>query len=156
MIFLTLGTQLPFNRLVESVDKIAPALDEPVFGQIGRGSYSPINFEYIESLNPPDFNARFEAARVIIGHAGIGTVLAGFKLQKPLILMARRASLGEHRNDHQIATAAQISRFRGVYIAESSEDIYKILTRTNLDVMERQSSPARTNIIEYLRSEIFE
>lgn len=155
MIFLTLGTQLPFDRLVESVDTIAPLIDEPVFGQIGRGGYNPLHFEHIESLSPADFNARFKAARVVIGHAGIGTILAGFKLQKPLIVMARRASLGEHRNDHQIATAAQISRFRGVYIAESSQDIYEILNRARLEVMESGLSPARSNLIEHLKSEIF-
>lgn len=155
MIFLTLGTQLPFDRLVKAVDTVAPLLAEPVYGQIGRSGYIPQHFNHIENLNPLDFRAKFEAARVVIGHAGIGTVLAGFKLQKPLILMARRSSLGEHRNDHQVATAAQIQQFTGVYIAEDGEDIYRILTKTNLKAMKNQVSPARTTLIRHLHTEIF-
>jgi UDP-N-acetylglucosamine transferase subunit ALG13 len=155
LIFLTLGTQLPFNRLVEAVDGIAPLINETIYGQIGRGSYAPVNFEYTETLSPAEFNNRFEAARVVIGHAGIGTVLAGFKSQKPLILMARQASFGEHRNDHQIATATQMSRFTGVYIAESAKDIRDILSNKDLESMERQISPNRVKLIQHLRSEIF-
>ncbi|RZK34228.1 MAG: glucuronosyltransferase [Hymenobacter sp.] len=156
MIFLTLGTQLPFNRLVKAVDVVAPFIKETIYGQIGRGSYTPVNFNFTETLSPTEFDTRFEAARVVIGHAGIGTVLAGFKSQKPLIIMARRASFGEHRNDHQIATAIQMSGFTGVYIAESAEDIRNILTKDHLESMKRQVSPNRNKLIEHLRSEIFE
>ncbi|MGO7205561.1 glucuronosyltransferase, partial [Rhizobium ruizarguesonis] len=43
MILVTVGTQLPFDRLVKAVDTFATELSKPVLAQIGRGSYTPQN-----------------------------------------------------------------------------------------------------------------
>ena len=109
MIFLTLGTQLPFDRLVKAMDEVAPGLQEAIFGQIGNARVKPANFESVDFLAPREFKQHFDAARVIVGHAGIGTILSGLKAEKPLVLMARRVAFGEHRNDHQLATVSQLS-----------------------------------------------
>jgi UDP-N-acetylglucosamine transferase subunit ALG13 len=49
MIFLTVGTQFPFDRLVRAVDEAFDngAIDEEVFAQIGETSYRPRNFEQV-------------------------------------------------------------------------------------------------------------
>lgn len=41
MIFVTVGTQLPFDRLIEMVDEAAPELDQEIFAQTGSGKYIP-------------------------------------------------------------------------------------------------------------------
>lgn len=155
MIFLTLGTQLPFDRLVKAVDEVAQSLDETIFGQIGNGRYLPKNFTYVESMSPVDFDKKFKEARVVVGHAGIGTILSGFNSEKPLVLMARRASLGEHRNDHQVATIKQVQKFPGVYVAEAEGDILKYLADPGIKPMQRYSSQSRNDLISNLRAEIF-
>jgi len=47
MIFLTVGTQFPFDRLVRAVDSIIDKglISETLFAQIGESSYKPRNFE---------------------------------------------------------------------------------------------------------------
>lgn len=155
MIFLTLGTQLPFERLVRALDEVAPDLGEPVFGQIGNSRHRPAHFESVDFLAPVDFKARFEAARVIVGHAGIGTILSGLKAQKPLVLMARRAALGEHRNDHQMATVAQLGRIRGIHVAEDAAGLRALLRDPELVAMAAEASPVRQALIGRLREEIF-
>lgn len=155
MIFLTLGTQLPFDRLVKAVDSIATELDEDVFGQIGNGCYKPRSFSFTSFLTPSEFEVRIDSARVIVGHAGIGTILATSKSEKPLIVMARRSKYGEHRNDHQLATLQQMSRFGGVHVAENAEDFRDLLSIKNLKPLTSQDSPQSARLISALRNEIF-
>ncbi|QPM92553.1 glycosyltransferase [Pseudooceanicola algae] len=155
MIFLTLGTQLPFDRLVEAVDNAVDGLDEEIFGQIGKSGYKPKNMQVTDYMTPREFNDRFAAARVIVAHAGIGSILSGFNAGKPLVIMARRAELGEHRNDHQLATVAQMQRIPGIHVAETTEDLRRYFADPDLLAMSAGETPERTRLIGNLRKEIF-
>lgn len=110
MIFLTLGTQLPFDRLVRAVDEWCGARGrDDVFGQIadpGDTGYRPQHFDWVAHLPPEDYTTRFASARLIVAHAGMGSIITAMERGKPIVLMPRRADLGEHRNEHQLATAA--------------------------------------------------
>lgn len=156
MIFLTVGGQLPFDRLVNAMDEIAPFLDEEVFGQIGKTESTPKNFHAVNFLSPVEFQERFLSARVIVGHSGIGTILTGIQLEKPLVLMARRAALGEHRNDHQLATVEQLCKVQGVTIVEDASELRSALVSPHLLHPEPASSESRVGLIGYLRREIAE
>jgi UDP-N-acetylglucosamine transferase subunit ALG13 len=118
LIFLTVGTQLPFDRLVEAVD--AWAAGNPghaIFGQIaepGPSGYRPRNFDWAADLEPVDFEARFRAASHIVAHAGMGTIIGALGQSKPLLVMPRRAHLGEQRNDHQFATVRRLCARPGI------------------------------------------
>lgn len=127
MIFVTVGTQLPFDRLIQAVDEIKPMLGEPVFAQTGSSDYDVENFEAVATLRPHEFREKMEGARVVVSHAGIGTLLVAKQLSKPIILFPRRADLGEHRNDHQMATARQLEHAPGVYIAWDHADLHRLL-----------------------------
>ena len=111
MIFLTVGTQLPFDRLVAAVDAWAARGRAEVFGQIsdpGPTGYRPRHFPWVADLAPAEFEARFRAATHIVGHAGMGTIIGALGAGKPLLVMPRRAHLGEQRNDHQFATVQRL------------------------------------------------
>ena len=41
MILVTVGMQLGFDRLVQAMDKLTPALSEPVVAQIGKSTFRP-------------------------------------------------------------------------------------------------------------------
>jgi UDP-N-acetylglucosamine transferase subunit ALG13 len=132
MILVTVGTQLPFDRLIRHIDEIAPSLGQPVLAQIGKGSYRPVNCEYREDFEPHVFDATFRKADVVVSHAGIGTVLTAQRLGKPIILFARRAAFGEHRNDHQVASCAQLAGRPGIAVAETTGEITAMLDRGRL------------------------
>jgi UDP-N-acetylglucosamine transferase subunit ALG13 len=120
VIFLTVGTQLPFDRLVAAVDAWAGAPGRgraEVFGQIsdpGPSGYRPRHFEWVADLDPAEFEARFGAATHIVGHAGMGTIIGALGQGKPLLVMPRRAHLGEQRNDHQFATVQRLCARPGI------------------------------------------
>ena len=132
MILVTVGTQLPFDRLIRHIDDIAPKLGQPVMAQTGSGGYRPVNCEFRESFAPVEFDTVFRQARVIVSHAGIGTVLTAQRLGKPIIVFPRRAAFGEHRNDHQLASCAQLAGRPGVSVAAELDDITLLLQRNDL------------------------
>ena len=154
MIFLTLGTQLPFDRLVQTLDMVAADLDEPIFGQVGKTDYRPTHFEIVDFLTPSQFAEKMAEARVVVGHAGIGTILTGMRLGKPLVLMARKAKLGEHRNDHQSATIAQVRSIAGISVVESAEEMHAALAKKVLEPMSDSGSKSRLSMINALREEV--
>lgn len=124
MIFVTVGTQLPFERLIMSMDKWAvmhPGVD--IFAQIGQTQYQPKNFEFVTSLPPKEYDYLLDESQVIVGHVGMGTIITGIQKNKPLVLMPRHASKGEHRNDHQLSTAERFKNFKSIDIVDSEDDL---------------------------------
>ncbi|MGR3465593.1 glycosyltransferase [Limimaricola sp.] len=129
MIFVTVGTQLPFPRLLDAMERIARRTGEEVVAQTGLPARRWPALRCQPLMTPREFEARFTAARVVVAHVGIGTVLSARMWNRPLVLLPRRYDLGEHRNDHQIATARQLEGMAGVRIAWSAEDIEPLLAR---------------------------
>ncbi|AEG48192.1 Glycosyltransferase 28 domain protein [Sphingobium chlorophenolicum L-1] len=123
MILVTVGTQLPFDRLIRAMDALAPSLGQPVFAQVGKGKFRPRNMEWQATLEASEFDRLLNRASLIVSHAGTGTILLAQNMRKPLVIMARRSSLGEHRNDHQVATAKQMAGRPGVHVAETVDDL---------------------------------
>jgi UDP-N-acetylglucosamine transferase subunit ALG13 len=107
MIFLTVGTQFPFDRLVRSVDEAmaAESLEEAIFAQIGDSSYRPRHFPYVDFLDKEAFDEQVRKASGLISHAGMGIITLAMEHRKPLLVMPRLKRYGEVVNDHQIAIA---------------------------------------------------
>jgi UDP-N-acetylglucosamine transferase subunit ALG13 len=132
MIFVTVGTQEPFDRLIRAVDDWAGAHDVPVFGQLGRltaESYRPVNFPFESFISADEFQQRLVASRLMVGHAGMGSIISALTYGKPLLMMARRASLGEHRNEHQLATAARFAGRPGIHVAAEADAVGPLIDR---------------------------
>lgn len=117
MILVTVGMQLGFDRLIRAMDALAPDLGQPVIAQTGRGTYTPQHMDARAKIAPAEFETLMREAQLIVSHAGIGTVLTAARVGKPVLLMPRRADLGEHRNDHQLATARSLQGRAGILIA---------------------------------------
>ena len=123
MIFVTVGTQLPFDRMISVVDAWAGRSGEEVFAQIGPSQQDFPNLETADFLPPGELAKRIEESSCIVAHAGMGTILSALEVRKPLLVMPRRAELGEHRNDHQIATARKLSERGLVQVAWTDEEM---------------------------------
>ncbi len=128
MIFLTVGTILPFDRLTRALDvwAMAQAESPEIFAQVGQlrsDSYRPKAFEWTERITPTEFRARMAAAELTVTHAGIGTIVTALTLSTPVLMMPRRASLGEHVNDHQLETVKRLADRPGVTLAMDAEDL---------------------------------
>jgi len=124
MIFVTVGTQLPFERLIKAIDNWAKEHpEEEVFAQIGETQYQPKAMTFVENMSPTEYAEKFEAAKAVVSHVGMGTIISGLENNKSLVLMPRIAALGEHRNDHQLATADKFKKFSIVDIVTDEAEL---------------------------------
>jgi len=133
MIFLTVGTQFPFDRLVRAVDGLCERglLQERVFAQTGAGIYHPRNFEAVASLDKRTFDRHFETCSAIIGHAGMGIITMALDNGKPLLAMPRRKKYGEHVNDHQVGLAARFEKLGHMLVAQEEDELPAKLEQLN-------------------------
>ena len=130
MIFLTVGTHEPFDRLVRAVDDWCHArhFGDRVFGQITeRARYQPSSFEWKATLDPVDYHSRSRDAELIISHAGMGSIITALSLATPIVIVPRRGHLGETRNDHQVATAERFGIRPGIHMAAEVEELSTLL-----------------------------
>ena len=130
MIFVTVGSQLPFDRLVKAVDAWAAGSGEAAaFAQIGSSVYKPAHMEWAPYLPVDSFRRKLEAASLVVSHAGMGNLLLALQAKKPILVMPRRLQLNEIRNDHQLATARWLRQMPGVTVADDTEELVHALRR---------------------------
>jgi UDP-N-acetylglucosamine transferase subunit ALG13 len=121
LIFVTVGGQMPFDRLVRAVDEWAGATGRSdVFAQIGPAKFKPRHIEFASLLSPDEFRQHVSECSEIVGHAGMGTILTALELGKPLLVLPRLARLNETRSDHQKATAKHFQS-AGLVLAAADE-----------------------------------
>jgi UDP-N-acetylglucosamine transferase subunit ALG13 len=130
VIFVTVGAQMAFDRLVRTVDCWAGEHGrKDVFAQVGQTDLRPSNIEWTPFLSPEDHKRKYETAEVIVAHAGTGSILTALQFGKPILIMPRRASLHETRNDHQVATSERFRCFDSVAVALDEEELMLHLSK---------------------------
>lgn len=131
MIFATVGSQMPFDRLMEALDKWAGKSTQsmPILAQTGATKFRPKNMRAVESLSPAEFRDAVQAATVIVAHAGMGSVLTALEFGKPLVVLPRLGSKQETRNDHQVATARWLATKPGIFVAMDDAELEGAINR---------------------------
>ena len=104
MIFVTVGTHyLGFERLIMEMDEIAGKIDEKVIAQIGSTKYKPKNMKYFTFVeDEKEILELYQEARVVVSHAGAGTLLTILNYNKPAVIVPRLHKFNEHIDDHQL------------------------------------------------------
>lgn len=125
MIFLTVGTRFPFDRLIKAVDDAVGArlIEDEVFAQVGEGGYRPRNMKWAETLDRATFARYVAESQGLIGHAGMGTIDTAMDCDKPLLVMPRLRRYREHVNDHQVATARKFEALGHVIAAYDAGEV---------------------------------
>lgn len=134
VIFASIGSLLPFDRLVKAVDEWA--LENPsheLLVQIGEGAYEPRHCPWVRILSAQDYRQRLRAADLFVAHVGMGSILQGLEERKQMLLLPRQSALREHTTDHQLHTAERFRSTPGIRIAADAEalkaDIGPLLER---------------------------
>lgn len=106
-----------FDRLIQAVDSIAEAAEpESFFAQIGEGTYLPRHMPYARMLSRRDFMDKLKAADLLVAHAGMGSVISAMEVGTPIVMLPRRAAMGEVNTDHQLATARWLEGRPGLHV----------------------------------------
>lgn len=152
MIFVTLGTQdKHFPRLLEAVEKLN--LNEKIVAQTGSTDFQSNKMEIHKFLSQDEFNKYMKEARIVITHAGVGTIIYGLNIHKTMIVAPRLKKYGEHVNDHQLQILETFSKDGYIIPLEDFSKLNeKIEEASNFKTKEFVSNNA--NFVKHLDDEI--
>lgn len=101
-IFAAVGTQrFPFDRLIDALDEVSRTSGFQVFVQYGN-SKSPSRCDGSAFLDSNTYRKKLGEADVAVVHGGVGTMRTALSLGARVVAVPRRASCGEHVDDHQL------------------------------------------------------
>jgi len=140
MIVVTVGTnEAPFDRLLRSLVELPP--DESVVVQYG---HSPkIHARHAEAVDFMPFDAMVETirrARVVVTHAGVGSVMVSLSQGKRPIVVPRRKTLGEAVDDHQLQLARRFAEAGLVTLVEATESLPRLVAGGHEPIAVAQAS----------------
>lgn len=162
MIFVTVGTQLPFDRLLEYFSEWQDNVGYTgkVVAQVGEGSqFRNSDIEIYSMLTSEEYYHWFCQADAIVSHAGMGSILSCLDYAKPGAFLARKHALSEHRNDHQVDTVkAFCEQYPSLEFCTEKEPMLKAFDNlfinnddnNNLDSY-RGGNDLGSNLVSYLK-----
>jgi len=134
MIFVTVGWQYGFKRLITKMDEIASRINEEVVMQIGTTEYEPKYAKYFHFVESDDQVLEYiRESRLVISHAGAGSILTVFSIGRPTIIVPRLRKYGEHIDDHQLELAEAMSREGQVIVVYDINDLDGHVQKDGLD-----------------------
>jgi UDP-N-acetylglucosamine transferase subunit ALG13 len=156
MIFVTVGTQGHFDRLIRTVDEWAGLRGSTnVFAQTGPSDYRPKHIHAKPFIDPTEFRKCVESATIVIAHAGMGSIITALEFGKQIIVMPRRGDLGEHRNEHQVATAKRFAEQGRIVVAFNEQELLETMDQLKVfHETERLSAQASPHLIATIRAGI--
>ncbi|MFH1722362.1 MAG: glycosyltransferase [Candidatus Altiarchaeota archaeon] len=130
LIYVTCGMHTHgFERLVRAMDEIAEKTREKVVIQRGSTAYLPRFSRFSDFYPRDDAESLIKGARVVVSHAGIGTIIQALNFERPLILVPRLKKFQEHNNDHQLEVAREVAKIYGVPTVLDVSDIKNLLEK---------------------------
>lgn len=136
--FVSVGNATqPFKRLIDAVMAIAQELPQPVIIQHGNTPAACKGCIVRPFVGMDEFAELVSRAELVILHAGAGSVIHAIRAGKTPVIFPRRATCGEHVDDHQVEFAKALSELGQVVLAEDAGELASAI-RTALA---RQHSP---------------
>ena len=133
MIFVSVGMHHQgFDRLIRAMDDLDTSLGEPVVMQIGASSYEPRNARYFRFAGNDEVESLMEAARVVVIHCGVGSIISALRHRVPLVVVPRLKRYGEHVDDHQLEVARVLSQSGRVTAVYDVERLSEAMTQATV------------------------
>jgi len=154
MIFVTVGSQLPFDRLTKAVEAWAEAngRSNDIVYQIGDGT-PPAQSTWVRQVTPDEFEKYCREAELIVSHAGTGILILASELKRKILIFPRRFSEpGEIRNDHQMDSAHRWVENNAATVAFNVEELCACLNDPEHIIIPQTESPEANELIEAVRA----
>ena len=125
MIFVTVGTTMPFDALIREVDELVATgtLREQVIAQIGNGRYAP---NHIDSFRfKPSVDDLMREATLVVSHGGTGSVFTLLRYRRPFLAVANPAADGDPQKEFLQA----VGKAFGIHWTDDVKDIGSLVGR---------------------------
>jgi len=148
LIFASVGSMLPFERLVRAVDEWArDNPSEEVFIQIGETEYEPRHAPFARMIPMTEYRQRLRDCDLFVAHVGMGSIFQALEDRKQTLMLPRHQEWGEHTTDHQLHTAERFGHLPGLKVVDTVEDLQREMTAllksplVTGDAISNQASP---------------
>lgn len=151
MIFVTVGTnEARFDRLLEAVDRLGAG--EELIVQHGPSTVRPAGATAVEFLPFDDMVETMRRARLVVTHAGVGSVMTSLLAGTRPIVVPRLRRYGEAVDDHQLPFGRRLDQAGLVVFCEEPERLPGIVASGGgaLDVELRPSRRLVADLRDYL------
>ncbi len=149
LIYVTVGlNDFPLDPLFEAMDAYAGETGERVVMQVGRSRFEAKHAETFSFVSKEAAEAYYEESRLVVCHAGIGSILGGMTRNKPLVLLPRTVLVPDSEDDQQAIVAEKVrSMGRGVVVNDISELRDKIREAERLEFPPYAKSTALSDFV---------
>lgn len=129
--FVTVGTVMPFDRLVNAVADLrkSGALPERVIAQVGDGGVRPEGMEVHERMAFDDIQAILQKADIVFCHGGTGSLVTALRAGCRVVAMPRQSARAEHYDDHQEEIVSAFEQRGLIQAAVETGDMAAALAR---------------------------
>jgi UDP-N-acetylglucosamine transferase subunit ALG13 len=108
VIFVTVGTDsTPFDRLLSAADELDTGDD--IIVQCGPSLVRPRRASCVDFLSFDRLVEHVQRARLVITHAGVGSIMVCLAHGKSPIVVPRLVRFGEAVDDHQLTLARRLA-----------------------------------------------
>jgi rhamnosyl/mannosyltransferase len=130
-ILVTIGTFVPFDRMVQEVDRLCEhkIIDQKVIAQVGPSNYQPRHMEYFNQCSYEKLNALMEESDIVICHGGSGSLLGALKAGCRIVALPRLQEHGEVYDNHQFQIIRALERRGLIEAAYRADEIAPALER---------------------------
>ena len=150
--FVSLGNATqPFPRLLAAVAAAEALLPRPLVVQHGATPAAALaglsGVECHAFLAMPEFERRVAESRLLILHAGAGSVIHAVRAGKRPVVMPRRQHLGEHVDDHQLEFARTLAASGHVSLTETAEDLPRAIAQALAAPVQQAAETAQSAML---------
>lgn len=133
-VFVSVGTDHhPFERLVGWAERWAVAHPEDTVVVQHGTTRPPVGVEHAELYRRDEMRAQLESADAVVISCGPGGVMDVRSTGRRPVVVARRADLGEHVDDHQQAFARHLARTGLAVCVETEQEFAAVLEDARRD-----------------------
>jgi UDP-N-acetylglucosamine transferase subunit ALG13 len=155
MIFVTVGTnEARFDRLLRAVDGLGSG--EELIVQHGPSTVRPADATAVDFLSFDEMVATMRRARIVVTHAGVGSVMTSLLAGQRPIVVPRLHRYGEAVDDHQLPFGRRVAEAGLVVLCEDPGELVPLVASGSgqLDVQLRPSRRLVGDLREYLSATI--
>jgi len=132
VIFVTTGTTMPFDELIQEMDRLAAenAFNQSIICQTGTSSIVPSHCEHFKFR--PTIDDLIEQADAVITHGG-STVLKLLKMRRPFVAVPNPRGADDHQGELLEALGQEVGLLWTRDIGNLKPLIHKALTNHVVD-----------------------
>ena len=135
MILLSVGVNdYDYSPLFREMDRIAPSLGEDVVMQTGGVEFHAENCETVGIVPEDRMRELFDSCRLVVCHAGIGTITNVLEREKPMVLAPRSVVIDSEGDQQDLVADKVVSLGRGVRLRRVDDLLMAIREAESLTI----------------------